>query len=346
MPQDIKIWEVDKNELKEINKKKLDLEERLEGWIAKDISLVADDLLIIGRQVETNFGGVIDLLCLDADGDIVILELKRDKTPRDITAQLLDYASWVKDLSNKEISEIAHDYLKNNGPIENAYKDKFGDDIPEVLNENHKMLIIASIIDPGSERIIEYLSDSYGIGINAVTFQYYEDLKNKKEFLSKVFLVEPNEADYRIQSKSSSKRKPLTTFKEFEKLAQENGVEDIYDTIMSEAGLCNHFDKIVNGVNNVSFIKVKKEKTKTGHNKSQTIFNIYLRVSNSKDGLYYEIYLDRFIAYFKYSKDEIKKVLHSYEKDDPSSGEEIGEGYFKNKEEAIEFIALLNKTKK
>ena len=52
---------------------------------------------MIGREVETDFGGSIDILCIDAEGDLVIVELKRDRTPREVTAQALDYASWVTD---------------------------------------------------------------------------------------------------------------------------------------------------------------------------------------------------------------------------------------------------------
>lgn len=148
MPQDVKVWEIiDGDKLEELHKSRLDLEERLEDWLEKDISIVSNDSLLIGRQVETGFGGVIDLLCMEHNGDIVIVELKRDRTPREITAQVLDYASWVKDLSNDRITEIANEYLGGGGSLEEAFKDKFGMEIPEILNEHHKMLIVASEID-------------------------------------------------------------------------------------------------------------------------------------------------------------------------------------------------------
>ena len=53
------------------------------------------------------------LLCLDEVGDVVVVELKRDKTPREITAQALDYGSWVKDLSHERIATIAGDYFRD-----------------------------------------------------------------------------------------------------------------------------------------------------------------------------------------------------------------------------------------
>ena len=116
MSDGVRVWAIDESDsLKEMEPSKLDYEERIETWICNNVSvLVPDDsgLLVIGRQVETIFGGRIDLLCISGDGDLVVVELKRDKTPREITAQALDYASWVQDLTSQQVEEIAAGYLK------------------------------------------------------------------------------------------------------------------------------------------------------------------------------------------------------------------------------------------
>ena len=52
-------------------------------------------VLIIGRQVRTDLGGVIDLLGVDRQGNVVVVELKRDRTPRDVVAQALEYAAFA-----------------------------------------------------------------------------------------------------------------------------------------------------------------------------------------------------------------------------------------------------------
>src|SRR5215207_543844 len=162
MPEEVRIWEVVGGKtLREIEKTSLNLERRLEDWLEEDISMLSKDLLIIGRQIRTGFGGIIDLLCLDSRGDLTIVELKRDKTPREITAQVLDYASWIKDLSHERIADIADSYLGEKDSLEDAYSRKFLTELPEVINENHHMLIVASQIDESSERIVRYLSDSY-----------------------------------------------------------------------------------------------------------------------------------------------------------------------------------------
>jgi RecB family endonuclease NucS len=82
MPQHVRLWEIDQvGEPRDLSQSRLDLESRLEEWLERDVSMLGHDLLIIGKQVPTDFGGFIDLLCIDSNGDLVVVELKRDKTP-------------------------------------------------------------------------------------------------------------------------------------------------------------------------------------------------------------------------------------------------------------------------
>jgi hypothetical protein len=68
--------------------------------------MLGTSIMIVGRQVPTTYGTFIDLLGIDADGAVHILELKRNRTPRDVVAQALDYGSWVHNLSNEHIREV------------------------------------------------------------------------------------------------------------------------------------------------------------------------------------------------------------------------------------------------
>lgn len=228
MPHEIRLWRVNQDSgLDEIEQQGLDLESRLEDWLVDDISMLGLDLLVIGRQVETDFGGYIDLLCMDAAGDLVVVELKRDRTPRRIVGQMLDYASWVADLSNPRVTQIADGYLGDEGPLDAAFRRRFGESLPDVLNESHRMLTVAAELDSSSERIIRYLSDEHGVNINAVTFQYFQE-EDAGELLGRVFLIDPGEVEDRVRRKGSSKRKPPLTYEQLEQLADERGLGDLY----------------------------------------------------------------------------------------------------------------------
>ncbi len=310
MPQDVKIWKIIKGRtLEEIKKSRLKFEEQIEDWLEEDISMISPDLMVIGRQVETDFGGVIDLLCIDSTGDLVLIELKRDKTPRDVTAQVLDYAAWVKDLSNDKIQEIANSYLGDRGPLEKAFKERFGEELPEILNEHHKMLIVASQIDSSTERIVEYLSDTYGVNINAITFHYFEDSEGN-EFLARVFLIEPEQVEYRTRTRTTSKRKPNLTFKELEELADSRGVGELYRKLVD--GLSSVFEIKRTTRSAITFIGTINGSQLTlfsiipGESQSPRIFP---GKSEIEQGLRFQAYIDRLAKYFSVSKEEIIRIL-------------------------------------
>ena len=65
---------------------RLDSEQQLEEMIAVDSSILWSEWMLIGRQVGTSYGGRIDLLAIAPDGSLILIELKRDQTPREIVA--------------------------------------------------------------------------------------------------------------------------------------------------------------------------------------------------------------------------------------------------------------------
>jgi hypothetical protein len=191
------IWNIDNNKptlVQEINLKK---EEILENLIQADPNILSEDWLIIGRQVRTEFGKEIDFLAIDRNGNIIIVELKKDRTPREVVAQGLDYASWVKKIGSTTIAEIFSLYLyKYKLPKESlsdAYKNKFNFPLDEEnINQGHQIVIVCSELDPATERIVTYLNES-DIPINVVFFKVFEDKGNK--YLSRVWFIEPQETE-------------------------------------------------------------------------------------------------------------------------------------------------------
>ena len=328
MPTEMKLWRIDDQHPVSIPKQKLDLESRLEEWLRYDISLISTDLLVIGQQVETAYGGVIDLLALDPVGNLVVLELKRDRTPRDIVAQTLDYASWIQDLGHESISEQANRFLKGK-TLEQAFREKFQTDLPEVLNERHRMYIVASSIDSATERIVKYLSETHDVDINVATFAYFKT--EQGELLGRSMLLDETEVQSRSESKS--KRKPPRSWEELRGLAVQSGIEELYDKALSD--LSPFFDGMNRTLTNIAFIGYM------GENKARNvIISIYPGESTSSKGLALKFYFDRLCEYFSLSKEQITSLLGSKAREaqiyDPNST------WFFNTELLAALIDLLN----
>jgi hypothetical protein len=182
----MELWQVNGNQLQKIKKSSVDNEKRLQDWIADDPSLLGLDLLVIGREV-TTYSGRIDLLAIDIEGNLVVLELKRDRTPRNVVAQTLDYASWVKNLTNQQILASAQNYLKK--PLSVCFSEHFGTALPDELNVNHSMIIVASELDDASERIVQYLVTEHEVNINVIFFNFFQT--DSKEIVGRAWLMDP-----------------------------------------------------------------------------------------------------------------------------------------------------------
>ena len=173
MAVEMAIWRMTEDGPHPLVSSPLDSEQRLEDMVAEDPRMSGTDLLIIGRQVPTGFGGFIDLLALDAEGRVHVLELKRDRTPRDVVAQALDYGSWAKDLSLEELEQIYQDNGEGDTHLDEAFAEHFGGPLPDVVNAEQQFTIVASELDATSDRIIEFLAESYDVPINAVFFGHF-----------------------------------------------------------------------------------------------------------------------------------------------------------------------------
>ncbi len=213
MPTAIKIWEISGQQLKPVEDSNLSVahvESELETWICRNAEVLGDRLLIIDRQRDIPGVGRLDLLAIDEAGKLVIVELKRDHTPREAVAQALDYASWLDAASEDEIEGHAEQYLKR--PLSEAFFEFFQTELPEYTCQNHRIVLAAPRLDESAERIINYLAERHGVEINAVFFRYCK-LTDGKELLARSVLV-ANDARPPRQQKNPTFEQLLATANE------------------------------------------------------------------------------------------------------------------------------------
>lgn len=181
------LWRADGEKLTRITPTAIGLEAQLESYIESDPSILGETLLIIGRQVPTAHGGFIDLLAINETAAVHVIELKRDKTPRDVTAQTLDYGSWVATLGRAEIISIFANYMPGIA-LEEAFAEQFGGTLPDDVNSTQIFTIVAASVDAATERIVRFLNEDFGIPINVVFFRHFHD--SGSEYLARTWLVE------------------------------------------------------------------------------------------------------------------------------------------------------------
>jgi len=129
---------------KEFARIDLDAERILERWLEHNPDAILEDsrVLVIGRQVRTNLDTRIDLLGIDAHGDVVVVELKRDRTPRDTLAQALEYASYAEALSVEQLEDIFQRYSGEEAPLADFHRSYFSLNSEEAVSFNKSQRIV------------------------------------------------------------------------------------------------------------------------------------------------------------------------------------------------------------
>lgn len=170
-------------------------EHHLESLLAANIDLIASDesMLIIGQQVQNIKNGRCDLVAINENGDLVLIEIKRDK--KDVEArkeafefQAIRYAATFAKIKDIEelISKIYAPYLEKNqkdtsGSLtvtEHAKRnlEKFftqNEISLEDFNERQQIILVASGFDEQTLSAVAWLN-SNGVEISCIRLIPYK----------------------------------------------------------------------------------------------------------------------------------------------------------------------------
>ena len=121
------VLDKDKNRIKKIksckfSELKFREREHLQEWLENTPEAFGEELLFIQKEFD-GFDDTrerLDLLAIDKQGDLVVIENKLDDSGKDVTWQVLKYASYCSSLSKQQIREIYQTYLDRKGLNENA----------------------------------------------------------------------------------------------------------------------------------------------------------------------------------------------------------------------------------
>jgi len=125
--------------------------DHLQEWIAENPAMLGEELLIIQKEFSgwADTKERFDLLALDKDGNLVVIENKRDDTGTNVTWQALKYVSFCSMLTANDIIQIFQAYLEKFGTGKDAKTElcEFFDqeDISKVaINQGDQRIILVA----------------------------------------------------------------------------------------------------------------------------------------------------------------------------------------------------------
>ena len=203
-------------EIKFRNFKDLNLQERhIEEFLRKNINLLFRDdetLLVVGQQVRNASNGISDLTALDSDGNIVLIEIKRDV--QDIKArkepfefQAIRYAASYAKISTPEslVESVYSSYIEIHKdeyelgdltPSEKARRElnKFlsSNDALKTFNKKQRIILIASSFDKQTLSAVAWLISN---GVDVICLKITPVFIGEQGFLSIEKILPPAQLD-------------------------------------------------------------------------------------------------------------------------------------------------------
>ena len=206
----------------------------LEEWLESNPDKILENgrILIIGRQVRTNLGGFIDLLGVDREGNVVVVELKRDRTPRDVVAQALEYAAFAARLDVDALEGIlrVHEHDESLS-LADCHRECFsvGQSEAVAFNKDQHIVVVGQQVTPAIRQTAAFLG-SKGIHVSCVEFTFFEAAGGGRLLSQEIVVGREHVKPRRVTSEPL----PVVSEDDFLKRCDEHG-KDVFSRILELA---------------------------------------------------------------------------------------------------------------
>lgn len=182
----MEVYLVERDDMKRVPESDLETEANLEQRLVRtDGAKIGDvEVLYVGRQGSPGEGGIFDILGVDERGDTVIVELKRDRAPRYIVAQALEYAAEIRNVDYNYLNEQYRTFLREEQgdtepgeipSLREAHQEYF--DLDDMLserefNDDQRLVVVGTDFQDMSLNMADFLRE-HGIDVVAVEYSTY-----------------------------------------------------------------------------------------------------------------------------------------------------------------------------
>jgi len=177
----------------------------IQEWIEKNPEIIENELLIIGKEVILPSDIRLDLLALDKKSNLVILELKRDESGKDVAWQAIKYASYCSNFSPTDIFRQYAEYLgSDEDEAERIIEEFIDSENFEDLNSSQRIILVSKDFHSDVVSSVLWLRD-FGVDVSCVKLSPYTDKNGDLFIIPNKIIPLPEAEDYLIQKEKKQK---------------------------------------------------------------------------------------------------------------------------------------------
>lgn len=178
----------------------------IEKWIEDYPIILGEELLVITTEFDRfdKTNERLDILVLDTDGNLVIIELKRDDSGKNVDLQAIKYAAYCSTLRLIDVCQIHQTYCMKKG--DNFNEDQVRDKILkfiknedfEEISERPRIILVSKQFRTEVTASVIWLR-KFGVDISCVKLTPYEISKGEIALESNIMIPLPEARDFIIE---------------------------------------------------------------------------------------------------------------------------------------------------
>lgn len=283
----------------------------IEKWIETNPDILGEDLLILTNEYDRfdKTNERLDLLAIDRDGNIVVVELKRDDSGKNVDLQAIKYAAYCSTLTLDKVCQIHLDYLARTVRDINleSVRKKILNFVSvsefEDINDKPRIILVSKDYRQEVTASVLWLR-KFNLDIKCVKLTPYEITDNKIVIEANTIIPLPEAKDYIIQTEQ--KESQLGTIS-----VSKREYVDFYNDISTR--LNKYIDRVLSAANAKNYYQIS-----TGMSGVHFEWAFHGRPRNSFG---VELHFERGDAGF--NKDLISKIAVHKDKIEKATGEKL-----------------------
>jgi hypothetical protein len=186
----------------------------LQEWIERTPSILGEDLLVIAKELALPSGIRLDLVGIDKKANLVIIELKRGVSGRDVEWQAIKYASYCSNFLPDDVFTYYAQYLHSDTDEAQLNIEEFINEELDKLNQSQRIILVAQNFHSDVVSAVLWLRD-HAVDIKCIRLSPYIDDDDDLFITPEIIIPLPEARDYierREAKQKESKRSVRSLF--------------------------------------------------------------------------------------------------------------------------------------
>lgn len=187
--------------------------QHIEKWIENYPDILGEELFVITTEYDKfdKTSERLDILAIDKDGNLVVIELKRDDSGKNVDLQAVKYAAYCSTLRLDDICKLYEEYSKKQSQVlsdEQVRENILGfieNEEFEEISDRPRIILVARQFRPEVTASVIWLR-KFGVDVSCVRLAPYDMGKGEIAFESNIVIPLPEARDFIIETERKESR--------------------------------------------------------------------------------------------------------------------------------------------